>query len=149
MRRVDFMIGTRDFKTLKAEQFMQSSVNFYDVNDTGEQVAREMTEGGFGSVPVQDREGKVVGIVTEFDLLKTVRAEKALSNMTVGEMMTPNPVTVGPETTSGELMRLLEEKHLLRMPVVDANGKLLGIVARRDILEGYLKATTQRKGFWP
>ena len=36
MRRVDFMIGARDFKALKAEQFMQYAVNFYDVNDTGE-----------------------------------------------------------------------------------------------------------------
>ena len=149
MRRVDFMIGARNFKALKAEQFMQDAVNFYDVNDTGEQVAREMTVGGFGSVPVQDREGKVVGTVTEFYLLKTIREEKTLSSMTVGEMMTPNPVTVGPETTSGELMRLLDEKHLIRMPVVDAKGKLLGIVARRDILEGYLKATAKKQGLWP
>lgn len=149
MRRVDFMVGAHDFKALKAEQFMQDAVNFHDINDTGEQVAQEMTAGGFGSVPVQDPGGKVVGIVTEFDLLQTIKEDKGLSTTTAGEMMTPNPVTVGPDTTSGELIRLLQDKHLIRMPVVDANGKLLGIVARRDILEGYLKATMQRQGFWP
>lgn len=149
MRRVDYMVGARDFKGLKAEQFMQDAVYFYDVNDTGEQLTREMTAGGFGSVPVVDSEGKVVGIVTEFDLLKTIMENKTLSSMTAGEMMTPNPVTVGPDTTAPDLIRLLEDKHLIRMPVVDAKGKLLGIVARRDILEGYVKATRQRQGFWP
>lgn len=149
MRRVDYMVGARDFKGLKAEQFMQDAVYFYEANDTGEQLAREMTAGGFGSVPVVDSEGKVVGIVTEFDLLKTIMENKTLSSMTAGEMMTPNPVTVGPDTTAPDLIRLLEDKHLIRMPVVDAKGKLLGIVARRDILEGYVKATWQRQGFWP
>ena len=149
MRRVDFMVGTHDFKALKAEQFMQDAVNFHDVNHTGEQIAQEMTEEGFGSVPVQNSEGKVVGIITEFDLLKSIRKDKVLANTTAGDMMTPNPVTVSPDTSSGDLMRLLEDHHLIRMPVVDSEGKLLGIVARRDILKGYLKTTEQRRGFWP
>ena len=46
-----------------------------------------------------------------------------------------------------EIVRVLEEKHLIRLPVVDSEGKLVGIVARRDILQGYLKATTPVHGF--
>jgi CBS domain-containing protein len=149
MRRVDFMVGARDFKALKAEQFMQDVVYFYDVNATCEQLAREMTAGGFGSVPILNEEGKVVGIVTEFDLLKPIMEETSLSEIKAGDIMTKNPLTVRAETTAPELIDLLEEGYLIRMPVVDADEKLIGIVARRDIIEGYLKATTQRKGFWP
>jgi CBS domain-containing protein len=149
MRRVDYMVGARDFKGLKAEQFMQDAVFYYSTAHTGEQVAREMTAGEFGSVPVVNSERKLVGIVTEFDLLRTIMEDKPLSDIKVGEMMTPNPVTVAPETSAVDLVRLLQDKHLIRMPVVDDTGKLLGIVARRDILVGYLKATTHPKGFWP
>lgn len=70
MRRVDFIVGSRDFKTLQAEQFMQDNVFFYQTEDTGETLAQVMTEGGFGSVPVLDKDRRLLGIVTEFDLLK-------------------------------------------------------------------------------
>jgi CBS domain-containing protein len=149
MRRVDFMVGARDFKGLKAEQFMQDAVYCYDEKATCEQLTREMTAGGFGSVPIVNEEGRVMGLVTEFDLLKAIMEEKSLAAITARDIMTPNPLTVTPDTTAVELIRLLEEHHHIRLPVVDDEGKLLGIVARRDILEGYVKATTQRKGFWP
>jgi CBS domain-containing protein len=141
------MVGARDFKGLKAEQFMQDAVYCYSTSHTGEQVAREMTAGGFGSVPVIDTEGKLVGIVTEFDLMATILKDKPLSDTTVGEMMTSKPIAATPSTCAADLVRLLQDKHLIRMPVVDTTGKLLGIVSRRDILVGYLKSTTQVRGF--
>ena len=147
MRRVDFIVGCRDFKTLQAEQFMQDNVFFYQTEDTGETLAQVMTEGGFGSVPVLDKDRRLIGIVTEFDLLKTLMEEKSLSDVNAGELMTPTPITVGPNTPTMEIIRLLEEKHLIRLPVVDEEGKLLGVVSRRDILQGYLKATTPTKVF--
>ena len=149
MRRVDFIVGARNFKELRAEQFMQDAVYFYEVNDSCDQLTREMTAGGFGSVPVVSVEGKVVGIVTEFDLLKAIMEEQSLSEIKAGDIMTQNPMTVTPETTAPELIRLMEENHRIRLPVVDADGKLKGVVARRDILEGYVKSTFQRQGFWP
>ena len=147
MRRVDYMVGMHDFKALRADQFMQSEVVSYHVDDTGEKCARAMTEGGFGSVPVVDHDRKVLGIVSEFDLLKVIMQEQPLSAVTAGDIMTPNPIVVHPEELSTEIVRILEEKHLIRMPVVDKEGKLVGVVARRDILEGYLKATTPMRGF--
>lgn len=147
MRRVDYMVGSRDFKTLRAEQFMQSNVFSFHVEDTGGKLALAMTEWGFGSVPVVDQDHRVVGIVSEFDLLKAILKDRALSTVTAGEIMTPNPITAHPEDLSTEIVRVLEEKHLIRLPVVDSEGKLVGIVARRDILQGYLKATTPVHGF--
>ena len=76
MRRVDYMIGTRDFATLKAEQFMEEVVSYYRVEDTGDRLAGVITEGGLGSVPILAEDGKVVGIVSEFDLLKVIMEGK-------------------------------------------------------------------------
>lgn len=147
MRRVDYMMGVHDFKALRAEQFMQSEVVSCHLDDTGEKCARAMTEGGFGSLPVIDHESKVLGIVSEFDLLKVIMQGHALSAVRAGEIMTQEPIVVQPEESSTEIVRLLEEKHLIRMPVVDKEGKLVGVVARRDVLEGYLHATTPVRGF--
>lgn len=140
MRRVDYMVGKRDFKTLKAEQFMQDNVFVYQPEDTGETIANVMTEYGFGSVPVVDDHRRLIGIVTEFDLLKVLMEEHELSEVKASEIMTPNPITVTPDTPAMDIIRLLEERHLIRMPVVDEGGTLKGVVARSDVLLGYLNA---------
>ncbi len=147
MRRVDFIVGTRDFKTLKAEQFMQDNAFFSYLENNGESIAQVLTEHGFGSLPVVDGDHRLLGIVSEFDLLKVLMEDKSLSEVTAGEIMTPNPMTVSPEISAMDIIKLLEEKHLIRLPVVDDKGKLVGIVARRDILQGYLSVTRPTKVF--
>jgi CBS domain-containing protein len=143
MRRIDYMVGARDFKSLTAAQFMQDEAYYYHANATGEKLAAAMTMGGFGSVPVLDNERRLIGLVSEFDLLKAIMEGKELSRVTAAEIMTRNPISLAHTTPAMEIVRLLEEKHLIRVPIVDAEGKLMGVVARRDILEGYLKSTTQ------
>jgi CBS domain-containing protein len=140
MRRVDFIVGARDFKTLKAEQFMEDRVFAYQAEDDGETLAQAMTEGGFGSVPIVDQKRHLLGIVSELDLLRALKEEKHLASVKAGDLMTPNPVTVSAETLAMDIIQLLEAKHLIRMPVVDEQGQLLGVVARRDVLLGYLNA---------
>ena len=132
MRRVDYMIGLKDFATLKAEQFTQDVVSYYQVEETGDKLAGAITEGGFGSVPILAKDGTVVGIVSEFDLLKAITEGKELSKVTAGEMMTKGTISVTKDTSATEIIRLLQSQHLIRVAVVDAQGKLLGVVARRD-----------------
>lgn len=141
MRRVDYMIGTRDFPTLKAEHFMQDVVSYHHLEDTGDRLAGAITEGGFGSVPILAKDGKVLGIVSEFDLLKAIMEGKELSKVTAGDIMTKGAISVTRDTPVMEIIHLLQSKHLIRVAVVDAEGKLVGIVARRDILLGYVRAT--------
>ena len=141
MRRVDYMIGPRNFATLKAEVFMQDVVSYYQVEDTGDRLAGAICEGGFGSVPILAKDGKVLGIVSEFDLLKAIMEGKELSKVTAGDIMTKGAISVTQDTPAMEIIHLLQSKHLIRVAVVDAEGKLVGIVSRRDILEGYVRAT--------
>ncbi len=147
MRRVDYIVGSRDFKGLIAEQFMQDAVYAYHPDDSAEALAQTMTEEGFGSVPIVDQDQHLLGIVSEFDLLHAIKEERSLSGVPASDLMTPAPVTVKPDTLAMDIIDRLEGKHLIRMPVVDEEGKLLGVVARRDILLGYLNATRQTKVF--
>lgn len=141
MRRVDYMAGPRNFASLKAEVFMQDVVSYYQVEDTGDKLAGAMTEGGFGSVPILAKDGKVLGVVSEFDLLKAIMEGKELSKVTAGDIMTKGAISVTQDTPAMEIIQLLQSKHLIRVAVVDAEGKLVGIVSRRDVLEGYVRTT--------
>jgi CBS domain-containing protein len=96
---------------------------------------------GFGSVPIIDGTSKLVGIVSEFDLLKALRKGKNLEDVMAGDIMTANPVSVTQDTNVLTLIDVLQNNHLIRVPVVDAKGKLIGIVARRDLLRGYLQTS--------
>ena len=141
MRRVEYMIGPHDFATLKAEQFMQNVVSYSHAEDTGDKLAGAITVGGFGSIPIVASDGKVVGLVSEFDLLKAIMEGKQLWTVTAGDIMTKGIISVTQDTPAMEIIQLLQSKHLIRVAVVDAEGKLVGVVSRRDILVGYLRAT--------
>ena len=107
MRRVDYMVGARDFKTLEAEQFMQDVVTSYQVEDTVDRLAGAMSEGGFGSVPILAKDEKLVGIVSEFDLLKAIEEGKDLEKVAAGEIMIKDPITVTRKTLAMEIVHLL------------------------------------------
>ncbi len=148
MRRVDFMFGGKDFNELTAEIFMTADPYYYYEHSTTDRVATALTMGGFGSVPIVDSGKIVVGIVSEFDLLKAILSGKELEQIKAGEIMTRDPVTVREETKAPELMELLQRKHLIRVPVIDGEGCLVGVCARRDILLGYLKARETPPPWW-
>ena len=152
MRRVDFMVGGENFETMTAAHLMRGDPYgdlYYCSHQTkGQKIASMITMGGFGSIPVVDinEDRKLVGIVSEFDLLKALMERKDLENIVAEEIMTKNPVCVSTETKADDIITILETKHLIRVPVTDKEGHLVGIVARRDVLQGYLKS--KEKPWW-
>lgn len=148
MRRVDFMVGKKDFDMLTASQFMQQDVIYFSKSTKAQSIAAAITTGNFGSVPIVAGDMKPVGIVSEYDLLKAMRQGKDLSKISAEEIMTAALVTVLPESNAGEVMKILEDNHLIRLPVVDSDGKLIGMVARRDLLYGYLQSQVPDKVWW-
>jgi CBS domain-containing protein len=95
------------------------------------------------------REGKLVGIVTESDVLPLfspvvgravvggdIREIKKRSAKTVGELMTPNPISVSPQDTVEQALRLMLSRKLRHLPVVE-EGKAVGLLTLRDIIAAY------------
>jgi len=105
-----------------------------------------MIDQNFGAVPVVEKDFTLVGLVSEFDLLRVMEEEKDLRQITAEEIMTRNVVTVTEEMLVKDLIKLLQERHLIRTPVIRGKA-LVGIVSRRDAVFGYVKATS--KYWWP
>jgi len=148
MRQIDYMVGGEDFSKMLAAHFMQADVYYFPESATGDKLATAITMGGFGSVPIVDKGKKLIGIVSEFDLLEAISNEKELEEITAKEVMTRDPVSVLEFAVSGDVIALLNEKHLIRVPVVDKDCVLVGILSRRDILKGYLKSREKTSPWW-
>ncbi len=139
-RRVDFMLGGEDFSKMTASHVMQSEVYYFSEDAPVVDLLSAITMGGFGSVPITKEGDIVVGIVSEYDILNAIQAGKDLNKATAKEIMTKEPIAVSEATSATDIIALLQSKHLIRVPVVNKNGVLVGIVARRDILMGYLRS---------
>ena len=145
MRRTEFMTENRAFHQLNAGVLMEQEVVSCRPSDSGRHIASQLTKLNFGSLPVVNDDGILVGLVSEFDLLKALMEGKELEMVRAEEIMTPKVTVAQEDTPVDGIIRLLETGHLIRVPVV-RDGKLLGIVARRDILFGYMKCTAS---YWP
>jgi CBS domain-containing protein len=108
------------------------------------------------AVPVLSLKGKIVGVVTESDLLRkeeyqqdpdghhwahlSYRTRRAIATAeTAGDLMSTHPATVGPEAIVAEAARLMDRHEVTCLPVVDEHGKLLGAVSSRDLLRVFLR----------
>lgn len=126
-----------DFGRLAVARFMERDVQYAAPRTKASEVASMMME-GFGAVPIVDEQQRLVGIVSEYDLLASLEKGHRWSELSAQDVMTPNPYSVKPETDVATLVHVLLKSNLIRVPVVDADDKLIGIVARRDILRAYL-----------
>jgi CBS domain-containing protein len=135
----------KDFSSMTVKQVMEKRVQSVHLRTRGDVIASLMIE-GFGAVPVVDKKRELAGVVSEHDLLAAIDDGHSLGALTAGDIMTGNPYSVRSETTLGMLVHVLRASDLVRVPVVDAKDRLVGIIARRDVLRTYLSAgPTKRK----
>jgi arabinose-5-phosphate isomerase len=88
-----------------------------------------------GATLVVDRGGRLVGIFTDGDLRRRIAAGEDFLDRPVGAVMTRTPVTVTGETLVAEALRVLKERKIDEVPVLDARGRPVGLVDVQDILE--------------
>jgi CBS domain-containing protein len=107
--------------------------------------------------PVVDDDGKVVGVVSETDLLAAGALDPAADahpgrpawlphrkqlqagRPTAGDLMTRPAVTIGPDELARRAARLMYSRKLRRLPVVDRDGRLVGILSRADVLSVFTR----------
>jgi len=105
-------------------------------NASVQEAAKLMFNNRIGSVLVVDDEDKLVGIVTERDLVYLVATGKTgISNeYPVWQIMTENPITVRPEETISDAITKMKDIKVRHLPVVDENGKPIGVISMRDVI---------------
>jgi CBS domain-containing protein len=121
------------------------------------ETARIMVRQQVSGLPVIDDGGRLIGIVTEGDFLRQEASRdrpyrmslldalfgegepEAPAAETVGEVMTDKVVTIAPDATLGEAARLMTSRNVKRLPVVNREGRLVGIISRADVVNAFTK----------
>ena len=141
----------------RVSDVMTTSVLTVDRITPYQEIDRLLTEHKISGVPVLMMGRQVAGVVSEADLLaaedETARQARMASaigrrwrlrkqpraSLTAGPLMTAPAITIGPDATIPAAARLMNTHHIRRLPVVDEEGKLVGIVSRRDLLSVFLR----------
>lgn len=121
-----------------AKDIMNKIVTAAKRKTIGRDLAIKLLSGMYSGLPVVDDKGKVVGVVSEFDLLKAVRDGKALEQVKAEDIMSKNPICVSENTPVGEIIDLMMKHNIIRVPVV-RNENLVGVISRCDILSSIVE----------
>jgi CBS domain-containing protein len=124
------------------EELMTRDVLTVEPSATIGEAAEKMNESNVGAVVVMEDMARIVGIVTERDLLRAVAARARAAEARVRQWMTPDPVTIDPETTIEDAARVMFDHNFRHLPVVK-DGRALGIVSLR-VLSRWAFESVQR-----
>ncbi|MGA2404758.1 MAG: CBS domain-containing protein [Syntrophobacteraceae bacterium] len=152
---------------LKAKDVMTRDVITVAPDTEVTAIAKLLLERHFNGVPVVNREGGLVGIVCQNDLIaeqkklpipsvfaildafipiyppgKITKEMQKIAALKASEAMTPDPVTVGPETGIDEIASIMVNRSIHTIPVVE-RGKLVGIIGKEDILRTLVSSSRQ------
>ena len=143
--------------TRHVEALMIPGVDALDECATFKDVVRRLADGCLSAIPVVSEDGRVVGVVSEADLIlrdesfgvpwlpdgwmKRSDRRKAHAR-TAGELMTSPAITVGPDTDVTEAATIMRKHRIKRLPVCDGDGHLLGMVSRTELLREFLREDT-------
>jgi CBS domain-containing protein len=121
----------------KIRDVMTSDPRTVEPSATVQEAAKAMRDQDVGPIPIVEN-GSLSGILTDRDIVVRVVAEgKNPSSTTVGDIASRDLVTIDPEQTLDEALRLMAKHQVRRLPVCEEDGRLVGIVAQADVaLEG-------------
>jgi CBS domain-containing protein len=122
---------------MKVEDLTRSRTEVYSVTEsvTVHDAARYLREKQVRAVGVLNPRGELLGVVSQSDISDKVAAEnKCPAWMHVSEIMTPQPITIRPDTHLDECVRLMEKHGIYHLPVVDEHETYRGMISVQDML---------------
>ena len=151
---------------MKIQDAMEKEVIKFQVDDRIVDVAGSLRENKISGAPVVSKEGKLVGIISEGDIMRLLEVHSPRINLIlpapldlielpvrmkyeldeiaedmnkaasllIGEIMTKKLVTISPDKDIADAAQLMDTHDIKRLPVVDDNGEMVGIVTRGDII---------------
>ncbi|MEU2828737.1 CBS domain-containing protein [Streptomyces lavendulae] len=138
-------------KHIKVADLMTDEVVSVAPGSAFKDVAKLLAQYDISGVPVLDDEDRVVGVVSQTDLLAHAgpgpgtsrQSGTAVEPPTAGEVMSAPAITVRAEETVADAARLMTRRGIERLPVVDVEDRLVGIVTRRDLLRVFLRPDSE------
>lgn len=125
---------------LKVEDIMRKGVSNPIVSEDKRvrEVLLKITQARAGSATVVDKKGRLSGIFTDGDLRRHLGKDPSLATRKIKDVMTRNPITVDKEMLAAEAMRILQQRKIDEIPVVDRNKRPLGLLDVQDLLKAGL-----------
>lgn len=117
---------------MKAEEIMTRNPCSCSPNDSLQEVARLMRDFDCGAVPVVEN-GSLLGIVTDRDLAIRALSAGRSADTKVSEVLTRNVACCGPDDDVRDVERIMADHQVRRVPIVDVDGRCVGIVAQADL----------------
>ena len=148
---------------MKIKEVMTEDVLTVPTGKTLKETAQLLADTGISGLPVTDDDGKVIGVISEADILFKERSperrrggsfawlffpdmvenEAKLDARTAGEAMSSPAVTIGPDRPVGEAAARMLDDAVNRLPVIDEEGKLVGIVTRADLVRAFTRSDSE------
>ena len=151
---------------MKIQDAMEKNVIKFQVDDRIVDVAGSLRENKISGAPVMNKEGQLVGIISEGDIMRLLEIHSPhirlilpspldlielpvrmkyemdeiaedmnkAASVLIGEIMTKKVVTIDPDSDIGDAAQLMDTHDVKRLPVVDSDGKMVGIITRGDII---------------
>ncbi len=116
----------------KVKDLMSRNVKVTSPDKTIEEAAKQMEKGNFGMLPVESH-GRMIGAISDRDIAIRAVAKGRDSDTEVSEIMTKGIVTAFEDDTVADAAKLMSDKKIRRLPVLNANKHLVGIVALGDL----------------
>ena len=116
-----------------ARDIMHAGAECLGERETVAQAARRMRDLDVGALPVCGDDGRLSGIVTDRDIvLKCVATGSCSGTVTVGDLAKSELFTIGPDASTGQVLQVMEEHRIRRLPVID-NDELVGMISEADL----------------
>ncbi len=131
-------------------EMMTRQVRTCGPNDSLNTVAQLMWENDCGCIPVVDGEGKAVAMITDRDICMAAYTQgQPLMNILVASAASHSIVTVIENESLGAAEALMQKHQIRRIPVVDANGKPVGLVSMNDLVRHAQRGGHRQNGLSP
>jgi len=126
--------GSMEIENMQASDIMTRNPRCCSARDSVQGVARIMREADIGEVPVVDEQRKLVGVITDRDIVVRCVAEgESLDACLVDTYMTAPAVSLPEDASVEDVANAMAKEAVRRIPITDKDGKLCGIVAQADI----------------
>lgn len=119
---------------IKCSRIMTGTVATASADSSVQEAAALLRDGDIGIIPIVDSEGVLVGVLTDRDIVVRAVADGLdITSTRVGEIMTRELFTASPDDFVFQAVRMMGEKQVRRIPIVESDGKLVGILSMADV----------------
>ena len=124
---------------MKALDLMSVDIIAATENVSAIEVATRIVLGAINGMPIISKDnGKLLGVVTTIDILRAIRSGGDLTRIIAKEIMSPHPFSVKEDTDANEIIDIMDKNGIIMLPVVESDGRLIGVCSRSDVLQEIL-----------